>query len=75
MELIREIEGEPFVTARDVYKYLDEFKNQDREMFIVIGLDSKNKPCYREINAIGILNSTIIHPREVFKKAITMSCN
>ena len=76
MKIIRELTGDYTINnAKDVYKYLEEFKNQDREHFIVIGLDSKNKPCYREIVHIGTLNKTVIHPREVFKKAIMMSSN
>jgi DNA repair protein RadC len=76
MEIIREIKkGKPLINPDDVYKYLEEFKDEDREFFIAIGLDSKNKPCYREIVSIGTLNSGLVHPREVFKKAIMMSCN
>ena len=76
MEIIREIyEGPSFGIAKDVYNYLEEFKNQDREHFIVIGLDTKNQPVYREIVSIGTLNSCLAEPREIFKKAIMMSCN
>lgn len=76
MEIIREIKEKYTIkSAKDIYNYLEEFKNQDREHFIVVGLDTKNKPCYREIVAIGTLNSTLITPREIFKKAILMSCN
>ena len=76
MELIREIDdGVKINSAKMCTQYLEEFRNQDREMFIVLGLDSKNKPVYREINSIGTLNSSLVHPREVFKKAIMMSCN
>ena len=76
MEIIREIKEDYMITkAEDVYNYLEEFKNEDREHFIVVGLDTKNKPCYREIVSMGTLNSSLIHPREVFKKAIMMSCN
>jgi DNA repair protein RadC len=73
--LIKEIKNPiPINNAECIYKnYLKKFGNQDREHFIVIGLDTKNKPLYREIVSIGTLNSTIIHPREVFKKAILMS--
>lgn len=42
----------------------------DREKFIVISLDTKNQPTHVEICSIGSLNSTIVHPREVFKSAI-----
>lgn len=76
MEVIREInDNKKIGNYKDVINYLDEFRNQDREMFIVLGLDTGAKPIYREIVSIGSLNSTIIHPREVFKKAIIMSCN
>ena len=76
MELIREInKGKTIKNPIDIYNYLKEFKNEDKEFFIVIGLDTKNKPCYREVVSIGILNASLVHAREVFKKAIVMSCN
>lgn len=76
MRVIREInEDYKIENLQSCTKYLDEFKNEDREHFIVLGLDSKNKVIYREITHIGTLNSCIVHPREVFKKAIIMSSN
>jgi len=77
MELIRELNDEISITSKEVLynKYLKEFSNEDREYFIVIGLDSNNKALYREIVSIGGLNSSIVEPRMVFKKAIIMSCN
>jgi DNA repair protein RadC len=77
MELIREIEDNLKLNdPQIVYKnYLKEFENQDKEFFIVIGLDTHNKAIYREIVTIGGLNSSIVEPRGVFKKAIVMSCN
>jgi len=77
MELIREINNNIKINDPGlVYKnYLKEFKNEDKEFFIVIGLDSENKAMYREVVSIGGLNSSIVEPRGVFKKAIMMSCN
>ena len=76
MQIIREIkEAKAIKNPEDVKEWLDEFKNEDREYFIVVGLDTKLKPVYREIAHIGTLNSSLIHLREVFKKAIVMSCN
>jgi DNA repair protein RadC len=76
MEVIREInENVNFKSAKDVYAYLDEFKNQDREFFIVIGLDNKNKPVYREIANIGTINSTLVSATTTFRKAVLMNCN
>jgi len=76
MKLIREINDDVvFNSASEVYKYLKEFSNEDREYFIVIGLNTKNQPVFREIVTIGLLNSSQVHARETFKKSIMMSCN
>ena len=42
----------------------------DREHFIVMCLDTKNQPTSLNICHIGSLNSSLVHPREVFKPAI-----
>jgi DNA repair protein RadC len=74
MQIVREIKkGKRFTGVKDVATYLNEFKNEDREHFIVIGLDNQNYPIYREIVSIGTLDSALVHPREVFRKAIMMS--
>lgn len=44
--------------------------NEDREMFIVINLDSSKKINSIHVVAVGTVNAAIIHPREVFKAAI-----
>jgi DNA repair protein RadC len=76
MKLIREINDKYQINNKeDTFRYLKEFKNEDREHLIVLGLDTKNKVLYREVVSIGTLNSCLVHPREVFKKAILMSSN
>jgi DNA repair protein RadC len=76
MKIIREEKREIKISdAEQVRKYLKEFQEEDREHFIVLGLDTKNKILYREVVTIGILDACIIHPREVFKKAVMMSCS
>jgi len=42
----------------------------DREQLIVCCLDTKNQPTAINVVSIGSLNSSIVHPREVFKPAI-----
>ena len=42
-----------------------------QEAFVVLSLDSKNGMRSSEISTIGILDATLIHPREVFKIAIS----
>ena len=44
--------------------------SNDRESFGVICLDTKNQPTNISIVSIGTLNSSMVHPREVFKTAI-----
>lgn len=45
-------------------------ENSDREKLIVCCLDTKNQPISVSVVSIGSLNSSIVHPREVFKVAI-----
>jgi DNA repair protein RadC len=42
----------------------------DRENFVVLLLDTKNKVVGINTVSIGTLNSAVVHPREVFKPAI-----
>ena len=48
-------------------------KESDREKFVVLLLDSKNSIIGVTIVSVGILDSALVHPREVFKPAIL--CN
>ncbi len=50
------------------------FKDQVRERFLVIWLNTANRVCGFEIVTEGILNSSLVHPREVFRGAIVATC-
>ena len=76
MNLIREINDNYKINQPgDIKKYIDEFKNEDREFIIILGLDTQNKVMYRDVVSIGTLNSAVVHPREVFKSAVMKSAN
>jgi DNA repair protein RadC len=45
-------------------------EGQDRENFVILCLDTKNKPTAIHTVSVGTVNSSLIHPREVFKAAI-----
>lgn len=45
-------------------------RGRDRELFVCIHLSSKHDVLSAEVVAIGTLNATLVHPREVFKGAI-----
>jgi len=60
--------------AKDVYNYfIDELKDKKKEHLYVLMLDSKNKIIKEELISIGTLDSSLVHPREVFKEAIKES--
>jgi len=44
--------------------------DQQKEHFWVMGLNVKNRVQYIELVSLGILNESVIHPREVFRSAI-----
>lgn len=49
---------------------MPEMKYLDKEVFKVLLLDTKNRVIKIETITIGILDASLIHPRECFKKAI-----
>lgn len=55
--------------------YIEKLKDLKKEYFIAVFLDSKNKIIKDEVISIGTLNSSLVHPREVFKEAIKHSAN
>jgi len=55
--------------------YMEKLRDKKKEYFIAVFLDSKNKIIKDEIISIGTLNSSLVHPREVFKEAIKNSAN
>jgi DNA repair protein RadC len=59
---------------QDIYDLLkNSFMDLDREYFKVVHLNTKNQVMKVETTAIGVLSSSPVHPREVFKEAIKMS--
>lgn len=51
----------------------EELKNYDRELLVVINLTTKMHPICLNIVSIGTLDTSLAHPREIFKSAIL--CN
>jgi DNA repair protein RadC len=44
--------------------------DRDKEHFFAIGLNSANSIIFIELVSLGILNTSLVHPREVFRFAI-----
>ena len=49
--------------------------NSDRENFVIVCLDTRNNITAIHTVAIGTINETRVHPREIFKIAILANSN
>ncbi|MFT4303502.1 MAG: RadC family protein [Candidatus Woesearchaeota archaeon] len=62
--------------AEDVYNmFASELGDKKKEYLYALLLDTKNRVIKKELVSIGTLNSSLVHPREVFKEAIKNSAN
>ena len=62
--------------AEDVYNhFVDKFRLLKKEHFFCLLLDTKNKIIQEVLVSMGTLNSSVVHPREVFNPAIENSAN
>ncbi len=61
-----------FVQTPDDATFLlrDFIETQDRDMYVLLGLDAKNQRTMVQTVGIGTINSCLVHPQEVFKVAI-----
>ena len=61
-------------SPKDVYALMyPKMREQKKEKFITLCLDTKNQVLKEEVVSIGSLNASIVHPREVFKSALMES--
>ena len=61
-------------SPKDVYAFMyHKMREQKREKFITLYLDTKNQVLKEEVISIGSLNASIVHPREVFRFALELS--
>jgi DNA repair protein RadC len=58
------------IKAKDIYDELQIYKNKKQEYFITITLDGANNIIEKRVVSIGIVNQTLVHPREVFADAL-----
>src|SRR5512144_47683 len=62
---------EPFRSAADVFdRYRFLLSGSPVEVFVVVLLDVKHRPLREERVSAGILDGSLIHPREVFAAAV-----
>jgi len=63
--------GRKISSPGDAYTLIkDLIESSDREHLVVCSLNTKNQPTTINVVSIGTLNSSLVHPRELFKAAI-----
>ncbi len=61
-------------SPQDAASYLmPEMSSLNQEHFIVLFLNTKNQIIHKQTIFIGSLNSSIVHPREIFREAVKRS--
>lgn len=58
------------LSPREVWEALKDIRASKKEHFVVFFLDTQNREIKRELISMGTLNSSLIHPREVFEPAV-----
>ena len=74
LESFNSVEKPKISSPEDVYRRLfPRMRELKKEMFIELCLDTKNQILKEEVISVGSLNANVVHPREVFKLALTES--
>ena len=72
--LVREQAPEPYNRTIDspaaIASLVRHVQDADREKFLVLHLDSRRKLICLDLVAVGTLNASMVHPREVLKTAL-----
>lgn len=74
LESFSEGEKQKINSPEDVYRLIyPRMREQKKECFIELCLDTKNQIIKEDTISVGSLNANIVHPREVFKTALSES--
>jgi DNA repair protein RadC len=70
LPLVRETQGQRVRTPEDAYRLCLDISGLAQECFQVILLNAKNAVMNRVMVSLGLADSALVHPREVFRSAI-----
>ncbi|MDO8497811.1 MAG: DNA repair protein RadC [bacterium] len=68
--LLYKKQSQLILKPEDIWRKMDDVRGNKKEHFAIFFLDAQNQVIRREIISIGILNASLVHPREVFEPAI-----
>ena len=72
--LLKNKQSTLIVSPQTVWDELRDIRDNKKEYFVVFYLDARNQVIKKEIVSIGNLNSSLVHPREVFEPAVRNLC-
>jgi len=67
-------QNKKIISPQNIYDELKEYYNKKQEYFLALYLDGANHLIQTKVITIGILNQSLVHPREVFSYAIEKRC-
>ncbi len=62
------------LSDKDIWNLCADIRDSKKEHFLAFYLDTHDKLIERQIISIGTLDTSLVHPREVFEPAIKLSC-
>lgn len=71
--VLQQKESTLVLSSAEVWEELKDLRELKKEHCIVLYLDTVHQIIKRELIAVGILNASLIHPREIFEPAIRQS--
>lgn len=70
---LKPTEAQAALSAQDIWSMCLDFRESKKEHVAVFYLDAQSKVIERQIIAIGRVNASEVHPREVFEPAVRLS--
>jgi len=68
--MVKEATEEKLNSPEKIYRFMQGEAKIDRECVWVLHLNSKLKLIEKELVSMGTIDTALVHPREIFKKAI-----
>lgn len=60
----------PLRSSKDILACLKPFRDRQQEYFVTLSLDSAGRLIRRRVVTIGLLSSSLVHPREMFAEPL-----
>lgn len=70
LPLVKEASGERVRTPEEVTRVCEDMRGLAQESFQILCLNAKNKLINRHMISLGLVDASLVHPREVLRPAI-----